>query len=172
MADATLAGPLESSGDCAGAADTCDGFRWIAHLQRGHRVSHLRLAADRAEVVPAITKHAFALDVALVANSTGADVEGPKENYEACKYDLQARVADTDVPPDVRTGVNTLSNRNRALLDKVASNSIGLRDRVTAYAPILLTAENAVNGSMRVDSEKIRAEVEGSAAPSGHVAKC
>jgi signal transduction histidine kinase len=57
--------------------------------------------------------------------------------------------------------VNTLLNGGQALLDKVAANSIGLRERVTGYAPILLTAENAVNGSVRIDSERIRAQAEG-----------
>jgi len=36
----------------------------------------LRLAADRAEVVPAITKYMSALDVALLATSSAGDVEG------------------------------------------------------------------------------------------------
>ncbi len=122
---------------------------------------HLRLAADRAEMVPVITKYMSALDVALVANSTGADVEGARKNYDARRYELQSRLAGTDVASDVRTGVNTLLNGGQALLDKVAANSIGLRERVTGYAPILLTAENAVNGSVRIDSEQIRAQAEG-----------
>ena len=33
--------------------------------------------------------------------------------------------------------------------------------RVTTYAPILLTAENAIDGSVRVDNEKIRAAAQG-----------
>jgi signal transduction histidine kinase len=123
--------------------------------------SNLRLAADRAEVVPAITKYMSALDVAVIASSTGSDVEGAKKNYEARKYELQARLADTDVASDVRTGVGTLLNGGQALLDKIASNSIGLRDRVTMYAPILLTAENAVDGSVRVDNTRIRAAAQG-----------
>jgi signal transduction histidine kinase len=122
---------------------------------------HLRLAADRAEMVPVITKYMSALDVALVANSTGADVEGARKNYDARRYELQSRLAGTNVASDVRTGVNTLLNGGQALLDKVAANSIGLRERVTGYAPILLTAENAVNGSVRIDSERIRAQAEG-----------
>ncbi|ORX14112.1 histidine kinase [Mycobacterium xenopi] len=123
--------------------------------------SNLRLAADRAQVVPAITKYMSALDVAVIATSTGSDVEGAKKNYEARKYELQARLADTDVAPDVRTGVGTLLNGGQALLDKIAANSIGLRDRVTMYAPILLTAENAVDGSVRVDNTQIRAAAQG-----------
>jgi signal transduction histidine kinase len=121
----------------------------------------LRLAADRAEVVPAITKYMSALDTAWLANSTGGDVEGAKKNYEARKYELQARLADTDVAPDVRSGVGVLLNGGQALLDKVASNQIGIRDQVTTYAPILLTAENAIDGSVRVDDEKLRAAAQG-----------
>jgi signal transduction histidine kinase len=123
--------------------------------------SGLRLAVARADVLPAITKYMSALDVALLANSTGRDVEGAKKNYEARKYELQTRLADTDVIPDVRSGVSTLLNGGQALLDKVADNSIGLRDRVTTYAPIMLTAEDVINASVRVDNEQIRAEAQG-----------
>ncbi|OBI85757.1 sensor histidine kinase [Mycobacterium asiaticum] len=123
--------------------------------------SGLRLAAARANVIPAITKYMSALDVALLASSTGRDVEGAKKNFAARKYELQTRLADTDVIPDVRSGVNTLLNGGQALLDKTVDNSIGLRDRVTTYAPLLLTAENAINASVRVDSERIRSQVQG-----------
>ncbi len=121
----------------------------------------LRLAADRAEVVPAITKYMSALDVALLATSTGGDVEGVKKNYDARKHELQARLAETDVAADVGAGVSAMLNGGQALLDKVASNAIGLRERVTTYAPILLTAENAVDGSVRVDNVQIRAAAQG-----------
>ncbi|OBI41060.1 histidine kinase [Mycobacterium sp. E796] len=122
--------------------------------------SGLRLAAARADVLPAITKYMSALDVALLASSTGRDVEGAKKNYEARKYELQQRLADTDVTPDVRSGVSTLLNGGAGLLDKVADNSIGLRDRVTTYAPILLTAEDVINASVHVANERIRAEAQ------------
>ncbi len=121
----------------------------------------LRLAAARADLIPVITKYMSALDVALLATSTGRDVEGAKKNYQARKHELQTRLADTDVIPDVRSGVNTLLNGGQALLDKVLADSIGLRDRVTTYAPILLTAENVINASVRVDIEQIRAQVQG-----------
>ena len=123
--------------------------------------SSLRLAAARADVIPAITKYMSALDVALLASSTGRDVEGARKNYDARKYELQTRLADTDVIPDVRSGVSTLLNGGQALLDKVLANSISLRDRVTTYAPILLTAENVINASVRIDSEQIRAQAQG-----------
>ncbi|TVS76980.1 sensor histidine kinase, partial [Mycobacterium helveticum] len=121
----------------------------------------LKLAAARADVLPAVTKYMSAMDVALLAGSTGRDVEGAGKNYEARKYELQQRLADTDVTPDVRSGVNTLLNGGRALLDKVADNSIGLRERITTYAPILLTAEDVINASVRVDDQRIRTETRG-----------
>ncbi len=121
----------------------------------------LKLAAARADVLPAITKYMSAMDVALQAGSSGRDVEGAKKNYEARRHELQQRLADTDVTPDVRSGIDALLNGGQALLDKVADNSIGLRDRVTTYAPILLTAEDVINASVRVDDERIRTEVQG-----------
>ena len=121
----------------------------------------LRLAAARADVVPVITKYMSALDVALLASSTGREVEGAKQNYQARKNELAARVADTDVTPDVRSGVDTLLAGGQALVDKVADNSIGLRDRVTTYAPLLLTAEDVINASVDVDNERIRAQTQG-----------
>lgn len=121
----------------------------------------LKLAAARADVLPAVTKYMSAMDVALLAGSTGRDVEGAKKNYEARKYELQQRLADTDVTQDVRSGVDTLLNAGEALLDKVADNSIGLRERITTYAPILLTAEDVINASVRVDDQRIRTETQG-----------
>ena len=121
----------------------------------------LRLAADRAEVVPAIANYMSALDVALLASPTGGDVEGVKKNYDARKHELQARLAETDVAADVGAGVNAMLSGGQALLDAVASNAIGLRERVSTYAPILLTAENAIDGSVRVDNVRIRAAAQG-----------
>ncbi|WP_406816924.1 ATP-binding protein [Mycobacterium sp. M23085] len=121
----------------------------------------LRLAAARADVVPVITKYMSALDVALLASSTGRDVEGAKKNYEARKYELQTRLDDTDVSADVRSGVNTLLDGGQMLVNKAADPGLGLRERVTLYAPILLTAEDVINASVRVDDEKIRAQAQG-----------
>jgi signal transduction histidine kinase len=112
-------------------------------------------------MVPAITKYMSALDVALLASSTGGDADGAKKNYEARKHELEARLAGTHVAPDVDTGVTALLDNGQSLLDNIASNTLGLRVRVTTYAPILLTAENAIDGSVRVDNEKIRAAAQG-----------
>jgi signal transduction histidine kinase len=134
------------------------GFRIADALSDAHR---LRLAADRAEMVPAITKYMSALDVALLASSTGGDADGAKKNYDARKSELEARLRGTDVEPDVSAGVDAMLDGGQSLLDNVASNTLGLRPRVTTYAPILLTAENAIDGSVRVDNEQIRAEAQG-----------
>ncbi len=134
------------------------GFRVAGALTDAHR---LRLAADRAEMVPAITKYMSALDVALLANSTGGDVAGAKKNYDARRSELEARLHGTDVEADVSAGVDAMLDGGQSLLDNVASNTLGLRPRVTTYAPILLTAENAIDGSVRVDNEQIRAEAQG-----------
>ncbi|ORW52588.1 sensor histidine kinase [Mycobacterium parmense] len=123
--------------------------------------SGLKLAAARADVLPAITKYMSALDVALLASATGRDVEGAKKNYDARRYELQARMSDTDVSPEVRAGVGTLLSGGQALVDKIADSSIGLRDRVTTYAPLLLTAEDVINASVQVDNERIRTQVQG-----------
>jgi signal transduction histidine kinase len=134
------------------------GLRVADAVSDAHR---LRLAADRAEMVPAITKYMSALDVALLASSTGGDADGAKKNYDARKHELEARLAGTHVAPDVSAGVDAMLDSGQTLLDNVASNNLGLRLRVTTYAPILLTAENAIDGSVRVDNEKIRAAAQG-----------
>jgi signal transduction histidine kinase len=134
------------------------GFRIAGALSDAHR---LRLAADRAEMVPAITKYMSALDVALLARSTGGDADGAKKNYDARKSELEARLRGTDVAPDVSAGVDAMLDDGQSLLDKVASNALGLRPRVISYAPILLTAENAIDSSFRVENEQIRAEAQG-----------
>lgn len=123
--------------------------------------ARLKLAASRADVVPVITKYMSALDVALQAGSTGRDVAGAKMNYESRKGELQGRLADTDVTEDVRSGVNTLLEGGQMLVSKASDTGLGLRERVTLYAPILLTAEDVINASVRVDDEHIRAQAQG-----------
>jgi signal transduction histidine kinase len=74
---------------------------------------------------------------------------------------LQTRLSDTDVRPEVQSGVNNLLDGGQMLVNKVADPSLGLRERMTMYAPILLTAEDVINASVRVDSEQIRAQTQG-----------
>ncbi|MBP1819768.1 sensor histidine kinase [Mycobacterium sp. OAE908] len=121
----------------------------------------LRRAADRAEMVPAIESYMGALDAAMLAGSTGGDTQAALSKFDAARQNLQRRLTDTDVVPDVSKAVTTMIGAGQALMDKVTANSIGLRDRVQAYTPILLTAEDAINGSVRVEDERIRAETLG-----------
>ncbi len=123
--------------------------------------SDWRRAADRAEMVPAIESYMASLDAAMLASSTGGDTQAALTKFDASRRELQRRLADTDIAPDVSNGVNTMIGSGQALIDKVTANNIGLRERVTTYAPILLTAEDAINGSVRVDDERIRAETLG-----------
>jgi signal transduction histidine kinase len=123
--------------------------------------SDLRRAADRAEMVPAIESYMASLEGAMLATSTGGDTQAALTKFDSSRQELQRRLTDTDVAPDVSKGVNTMIAGGQALMDKVTSNSIGLRDRVQTYTPILLTAEDAINGSVRVDDERIRAQTLG-----------
>src|SRR3954470_14453184 len=103
----------------------------------------LRRAADRAEMVPAIESYMASLEGAMLASSTGGDTQAALTKFDSSRQELQHRLNDTDVAPDVSKGVNTMIAGGQALMDKVTSNSVGLRDRVQTYTPILLTAEDA-----------------------------
>jgi signal transduction histidine kinase len=122
----------------------------------------LQRAADRAQMVPAIVSYMDALNAAMLAPSVGGDTEAAMSAFDSSRAELQRRLNDTQgVPPDVRKGVTAMLEGGQALLDKVASNSIGLVDGVTMYAPILLTSEDAITGSVRVDDERISTQTSG-----------
>ncbi|MGK2865202.1 MAG: HAMP domain-containing sensor histidine kinase [Mycobacterium sp.] len=121
----------------------------------------LRRAADRADMVPAVEQYMAALDTAILAGSTGADAQSALSDFDTSRQALQRRLDETDVVPDVDTGVDAILQSGQELLNKVTSNSINLRDRVTTYAPILLTAQDVVIGSVRVDDAQISAETQG-----------
>lgn len=123
--------------------------------------SDLRRAADRAEMVPAIEGYMAALEGTMLAGSTGGDIQTALTRYDDSRRNLQRRLDDTDVAPDVRQAITTMTNGGQILVEKVAANSIGLRDTIQAYALLLLPAEDAVTGSVRVDDERIRAETVG-----------
>jgi signal transduction histidine kinase len=123
--------------------------------------SDLRRAADRAEMVPAIVDYMAALEGAMLASSTGGDTQTALSEFDTSRQDLQRRMADTDVAPDVRAVVTGMIDDGQTLMDQVTSNSISLRDRIQAYALLLLPAEDAINGSVRVEDERIRAQTLG-----------
>ncbi|WP_006244237.1 ATP-binding protein [Mycolicibacterium tusciae] len=119
--------------------------------------SDLRRAADRTEMVPAIVNYMAALDGAMLASSTGADPQSALTEFDSSRQELQRRLSETDNADDVSKGVSSMIADGQALMDKVTSNNINLFERITTYAPILLTAEDAINGSVRVDDERITA---------------
>ena len=94
---------------------------------------------------------------------TGGDAQGAIGAFDSSRAELQRRLDDTpDVPPDVQKGVTSMLEGGQAQVNKIAgSNSVPLIDRITTYAPILLTAEDAITGSVRVDDERIRAQTQG-----------
>lgn len=121
----------------------------------------LQLAADRVEMIPSIENYMSALEGALLAYSSGGDTASATNGFETAKAALQKQLNDTDVAEDVRTGVTNLLTAGQKLLGAVSADEIGLRERITDYAPILLTAEDALNGSVRLDDEKLRAQTQG-----------
>jgi signal transduction histidine kinase len=123
--------------------------------------TELQRAADRAEMVPAVEGYMAALDTAILAGSAGADAQTALSEFDNSRRALQSRLDETDVLPDVDTGVTAILQGGQDLLNKVTANSINLRDTVTSYAPILLAAMDVVIGSVRVDDAQIRAQTQG-----------
>jgi signal transduction histidine kinase len=120
----------------------------------------LRRAADSAEMVPAIVSYMDALEGAIVAGTEGGDTAAALTDYDASKAELRERLADTDVISDVRLATNTLLDYGQDLVNKVMSNAIDLRARVTTYAPLLLTSETAITGSVRSDDQNVQHQAE------------
>ncbi len=121
----------------------------------------LQRAADRAEMVPAIVSYMNALNGAILAPAAGGDVQAAIGAFDSSRAELQRRLNGTsDVPPDVQKGVTSMLEGGQAQVNKIG-NSVPLVDRVTAYLPILLTAEDAITGLVRVDDQRIRAEAQG-----------
>ena len=140
----------------------------LALLFGGMRVSHamtdareLRRAADRAEMIPAISDYMAAFGGVLLAGSAGGDVPGAMKTFEGRKAELQSRLADTDVAGDVSAGVTALLNDGQELLEQAAAGAVAPRDLAGRYSLILLPAENAVDGSVRIDNERLRNQAEG-----------
>ncbi len=125
------------------------------------QAADLRRAAARAEMVPAIENYMDSLNAAMLADSTGGDAQAALTKFDSARQELQRRLSGADSAADVSKGVNTMIAAGQSLMDKVTANNIGLRDRVQEYTPILLTAEDAIIGSVRVDDERIRTETLG-----------
>jgi HAMP domain-containing protein len=118
--------------------------------------SRLRSAADRAELVPEIAQYMDALRGAVVTATEGGDVPPAMATYDERKAALRQRLDATDVIPDVRQATDTLLDSGQDLVNQTTSNTIDLRQRVAAFVPLLLTAETAITGSVRGDSDDVR----------------
>lgn len=125
-----------------------------------HEERDMRLAADRATVIPPLVAYISALQDAINAYSGGADTQPAVAGYDKSKTALENRLKDASADTDVNADISNLLDGGQNLLDGISANTIALRDRVTAYAPILLTAEDAIAGSVRGDT-KLRTEAEG-----------
>ncbi|SBS71683.1 Integral membrane sensor signal transduction histidine kinase [uncultured Mycobacterium sp.] len=121
----------------------------------------LQVAADRVEMIPVIVSYVRAVEGVLSTYSSGGDTASAARTFDNAQATLQNKLNSTEVAPDVRTGVTNLLTGGQKLVGAVSANSIGLRERITTYAPILLTAEDAINGSVRLDDERLRAEAQG-----------
>jgi signal transduction histidine kinase len=120
----------------------------------------LRRAADRADMVPPIVSYMAALEGAMVAGTEGGDTQAALTQYDTRKSELGEQLAATDVVSDVRLATNTLMDYGQDLINKVMSNSIDVRTRVTTYTPLLLTSETAITGSVRSDDQTVRLQAE------------
>lgn len=121
----------------------------------------LLVAADRVELLPVINDYMAGLENALVATATGGDTAAAETQYNDARSALQQRLGPAAPIPEVRLAVTTLLDNGGVLLDKARTGEANLRQQVTTYAPLLLTAETAITGSVRVDDEDLRAQADG-----------
>jgi signal transduction histidine kinase len=121
----------------------------------------LQVAADRVEMIPVIENYVSALEGVLLAYSSGGDTQSAANTFDKSKDTLQNKLNSIDVAADVRTGVTNLLTGGQQLVGAVSANTIGLRERITTFAPILLTAEDVIDGSVRLDDETLRAQAQG-----------
>ena len=120
----------------------------------------LRRAADRAEMVPAIVDYMAALKAA-VGDSTGGDPQAALNEFDSSRQQLQRRLSDTDVADRRQQGRHEHAGQRAGPDGQGHIQQHRPGDTVTTYAPILLTAEDAINGSVRVDDEQIRPQALG-----------
>ena len=120
----------------------------------------LRVAADRAELVPAIADYMAALEDALFSLPSKAGSTEVQTAFETRRSELLDGVND-DTIAEVREAVTTLTDQGQELVSEAGPNAAELPERVTAFAPLLLTAETAITGSVRVDDESVRRQADG-----------
>ncbi|TRW79846.1 sensor histidine kinase [Mycolicibacterium sp. 018/SC-01/001] len=116
----------------------------------------LRVAAARADIVPEVGQYLAALEAVLVSATDGGDVPARVGAFDTEAADLQRRLGETDVDDGVRQATTTLLDSGRDLVTKTTGGGNDLRGRVTAYAPLLITAESAITGLVAGDDETVR----------------
>ena len=119
------------------------------------------VAADRAELVPALNDYMAALQDALVAANGEGDASAARSEYDDRSSELQQQIDSTGPVSDVRLAATTLLRNGQDLLDKTQAGSVDLRAQVSAFSPLLLTAETAITGSVRGDDDNLRLQAEG-----------
>ncbi|MFB1295380.1 ATP-binding protein [Mycobacterium sp. pW049] len=117
----------------------------------------LRRAADRADMVPAVVDYMAGLEAAMQTATDGGDAGAAMTQFDSDKSELQHLLGVTEVDDSVRLATNTLIDLGQSLVDKIAADSVDLRARVMAYAPLLITAETAITGLVG-DDAAVRAE--------------
>ena len=116
----------------------------------------LRVAATRADMVPAVAEYMAALEGVLVSATDGGDVPAAMTAFADRSSALRSRLDGTVVDDAVRLATNTLLDFGKDLADKTVANAIDLRSRVMTYAPLLITAETAVTGLVSGDDAAVR----------------
>ncbi|BBZ35008.1 sensor histidine kinase [Mycolicibacterium confluentis] len=121
----------------------------------------LRLAADRATLVPVISDYMDALGDVLLAKATDGEVEQAVTSVNDARAAMLSTRDRNDVQSDVRSAVENLAVMGSQLQSGVLAGSVPLDRQVTGFGDLLLTAENAVAGSVRVNDEVLRNQAVG-----------
>ncbi|MCV7172741.1 HAMP domain-containing protein [Mycobacterium manitobense] len=136
------------------------GFGGLRINASASEASELRLAAQRADMIPAISEYMAAFEGAMIAATEGTPTQQPLADFDSRKADLRERLENTDVVDDVESAVNNLLTIGQELINKVMANTIDLRGRVLAYGALLLTSETAVTGSARADTADVQVQAQ------------
>ncbi|OBF14223.1 hypothetical protein A5727_15805 [Mycobacterium sp. ACS4331] len=121
----------------------------------------LRLAADRVAMVPVISDYVDALGDVLLAKATDGGVDEAAQRLDAARAAMLSTRDGNDVQADVRNAVENLAVMGSQLQAGVLGGSVPLDRQVTGFGDLLLTAENAISGSVRVDDEVLRNQAVG-----------
>ena len=136
------------------------GFGGLRIYQSTTAASDLRRTADRASMVRPIENYLATLDGVLLATTDGS-ISTARTTFDNAHTELKDKLAATDVEPDVKTAVSSLLASGPQLADKVTSSALPIRTLVTTYAPMLLMAEDAIVGSVRLDDRRLLAQAQG-----------